>query len=77
MTTSATDYSALSLPAHVLVNLQPLGYWQMTPSHSASLPVALLGKDLIAQAKTGNGKPRRLPWHCWPISMRGALRCRL
>ncbi len=28
----------------------------MTPIQAASLPVALLGKDLIAQAKTGSGK---------------------
>ena len=28
----------------------------MTPIQAASLPAALLGKDLIAQAKTGSGK---------------------
>ena len=28
----------------------------MTPIQAASLPLALLGKDLIAQAKTGSGK---------------------
>ncbi|MEC5212868.1 ATP-independent RNA helicase DbpA [Polaromonas sp. CG_9.5] len=56
MTTSPTDFSALSLPAHVLANLTQLGYRQMTPIQAAALPVALLGKDLIAQAKTGSGK---------------------
>ncbi|MDB5741973.1 MAG: ATP-dependent helicase DbpA [Polaromonas sp.] len=56
MTTFPTNFSALSLPAHVLDNLQQLGYTQMTPIQAASLPVALLGKDLIAQAKTGSGK---------------------
>ena len=56
MTTSPTDFSALSLPAHVLANLTQLGYTQMTPIQAAALPVALLGKDLIAQAKTGSGK---------------------
>ena len=56
MTTSPTDFSALSLPARVLANLQLLGYLSMTPIQAASLPVALLGKDLIAQAKTGSGK---------------------
>jgi len=60
MTTSpaplANDFSALSLPAHVLANLTQLGYTSMTPIQAASLPLALLGKDLIAQAKTGSGK---------------------
>ena len=53
---SPSDFSALSLPAHVLANLQQLGYLSMTPIQAAALPVALLGKDLIAQAKTGSGK---------------------
>ncbi|WP_444814970.1 ATP-dependent RNA helicase DbpA [Variovorax brevis] len=40
----------------MLANLAQLGYVRMTPIQSASLPAALLGKDLIAQAKTGSGK---------------------
>ncbi len=40
----------------MLANLQRLGYVQMTPIQAASLPLALAGKDLIAQAKTGSGK---------------------
>lgn len=40
----------------MLANLTQLGYTAMTPIQAASLPVALLGKDLIAQAKTGSGK---------------------
>ncbi len=36
--------------------LQQLGYLTMTPIQAASLPVALAGHDLIAQAKTGSGK---------------------
>ncbi len=51
-----SDFATLSLPAHVLANLQQLGYLSMTPIQAAALPVALLGKDLIAQAKTGSGK---------------------
>ncbi len=51
-----TDFSTLPLPAHVLANLQALGYEHMTPIQAASLPLALAGKDLIAQAKTGSGK---------------------
>jgi ATP-independent RNA helicase DbpA len=37
-------------------NLQRLGYTAMTPIQAASLPLALAGKDLIAQARTGSGK---------------------
>jgi len=54
--TTSTDFASLSLPARVLANLTQLGYTQMTPIQAAALPVALLGKDLIAQAKTGSGK---------------------
>jgi ATP-independent RNA helicase DbpA len=40
----------------VLANLRQLGYLNMTPIQAASLPIALAGHDLIAQAKTGSGK---------------------
>ena len=53
---SPSDFASLSLPPHVLVNLTQLGYLSMTPIQAASLPPALLGKDIIAQAKTGSGK---------------------
>jgi len=53
---AGTDFSALPLPPAVLDNLQRLGYERMTPIQAASLPLALAGKDLIAQAKTGSGK---------------------
>jgi len=40
----------------MLANLKSLGYAQMTPIQASSLPAALDGRDLIAQAKTGSGK---------------------
>ena len=40
----------------MLANLEQLGYSSMTPIQAASLPIALGGHDLIAQAKTGSGK---------------------
>ncbi len=49
-------FAALALSPQMLANLTQLGYTQMTPIQAASLPPALLGKDLIAQAKTGSGK---------------------
>jgi ATP-independent RNA helicase DbpA len=39
-----------------LENLRRLGYLAMTPIQAASLPITLVGNDLIAQAKTGSGK---------------------
>jgi ATP-independent RNA helicase DbpA len=58
MTASAADtaFSRLPLAPAALENLQRLGYTAMTPIQAASLPLALAGKDLIAQAKTGSGK---------------------
>src|SRR4051812_24988943 len=54
--TSQLGFDTLSLPPATLENLQRLGYVEMTAIQAASLPPALLGKDLIAQAKTGSGK---------------------
>jgi ATP-dependent RNA helicase DbpA len=51
-----TPFSTLPLHPATLTNLERLGYLEMTPIQAASLPDALLGKDLIAQAKTGSGK---------------------
>lgn len=53
---AATDFATLPLSPAMLTNLAQLGYTQMTAIQAASLPAALLGKDLIAQAKTGSGK---------------------
>jgi ATP-independent RNA helicase DbpA len=51
-----TSFATLSLNPATLVNLERLGYLEMTAIQAASLPAALLGKDIIAQAKTGSGK---------------------
>jgi ATP-independent RNA helicase DbpA len=51
-----TDFATLPLPPAVISNLQRLGYERMTPIQAATLPLALAGKDLVAQAKTGSGK---------------------
>ncbi|MBA4256272.1 MAG: ATP-dependent RNA helicase DbpA [Polaromonas sp.] len=51
-----TAFSTLPLSPATLANLTTLGYTAMTPIQAASLPPALLGKDIIAQAKTGSGK---------------------
>ena len=56
MTTKARPFSELPLSQAALANLTQLGYAEMTPIQAASLPIALAGHDLIAQAKTGSGK---------------------
>ena len=50
------SFDRLPLAPSALANLRQLGYLQMTPIQAASLPPALAGQDLIAQAKTGSGK---------------------
>ncbi|WP_374404741.1 ATP-dependent RNA helicase DbpA [Niveibacterium sp.] len=49
-------FSDLPLPTATLANLTQLGYLTMTPIQAVTLPVALAGHDLLAQAKTGSGK---------------------
>ncbi|MHB8948423.1 MAG: ATP-dependent RNA helicase DbpA [Rhodoferax sp.] len=53
---STQRFESLPLNPATLVNLQQLGYLEMTPIQAAALPAALAGKDLIAQAETGSGK---------------------
>ena len=53
---ASTRFNDLPLSPAALANLERLGYLEMTAIQAASLPPALLGKDLIAQAKTGSGK---------------------
>ena len=49
-------FNELPLSPGLLATLQQLEYLTMTPIQAASLPVTLVGHDLIAQAKTGSGK---------------------
>jgi len=54
--TAGRSFNELPLSPGILATLQQLGYLTMTPIQAASLPIALAGHDLIAQAKTGSGK---------------------
>ena len=55
-TPTGAGFAELPLSAAMLANLDRLNYTVMTPIQAASLPPALEGRDLIAQAKTGSGK---------------------
>jgi ATP-independent RNA helicase DbpA len=50
------SFDTLPLSAAAQENLRRLGYLEMTAIQAASLPAALQGRDVIAQAKTGSGK---------------------
>ncbi|AKU11164.1 ATP-independent RNA helicase [Azoarcus sp. CIB] len=50
------SFGELPLSPALLATLEQLEYRTMTPIQAASLPLALAGHDLIAQAKTGSGK---------------------
>lgn len=49
-------FQSLELSRPVLKGLNALGYQKPTPIQSATIPIALLGKDIIAGAVTGSGK---------------------
>lgn len=51
-----SNFSSLSLSRPVLKGLGDLGYTSPSPIQSATIPIALLGKDIIAGAVTGSGK---------------------
>ncbi|MET4578487.1 ATP-dependent RNA helicase DbpA [Ottowia thiooxydans] len=53
---TSNSFDNLPLSPAAQENLRRLGYLEMTAIQAASLPAALQGKDLIAQAKTGSGK---------------------
>ncbi|CAI4045687.1 hypothetical protein SKDZ_12G0490 [Saccharomyces kudriavzevii ZP591] len=50
------NFNSLSLSRPVLKGLANLGYVMPSPIQSATIPIALLGKDIIAGAVTGSGK---------------------
>ena len=52
----ALSFSSLDLPEKVMAGIRDAGFVEMTPVQSRSLPMALEGKDVCAQAQTGTGK---------------------
>ena len=53
---SDTSFASLALSPALLSTLDSLGYHAMTPVQAQSLPPMLVGRDVMAQAKTGSGK---------------------
>lgn len=51
-----SKFQDLNLSRPVLKGLAALGYEKPSPIQSAAIPIALLGKDIVAGAVTGSGK---------------------
>jgi ATP-dependent RNA helicase RhlB len=49
-------FTELNLPAEVLIGVEAAGFTDLTPVQEESIPFALDGKDVAAQAQTGTGK---------------------
>ena len=49
-------FSELNLPPEVQIGVEAAGFTELTPVQEESIPFALDGKDVAAQAQTGTGK---------------------
>ena len=49
------SFSALSISAETLASLEAKGYEAPTPVQEETIPLALAGKDLVVQSRTGTG----------------------
>ena len=50
------DFKSLGLSVDLLSSLKKLGYEKPTPIQSESIPLALMGRDVLGCAQTGTGK---------------------
>lgn len=51
-----TTFQELQLSRPILKSIQSLSFTSPTPIQSSTIPIALLGKDIVAGAQTGSGK---------------------
>jgi ATP-dependent RNA helicase RhlB len=49
-------FSELNIPEQVMRGIAAVGFTELTPVQEESIPLALVGKDVAAQAQTGTGK---------------------
>jgi ATP-dependent RNA helicase RhlB len=49
-------FTELNIPAEVMRGIEAVGFTDLTPVQEESIPLALVGKDVAAQAQTGTGK---------------------
>ena len=55
-------FSTLGLSAALLQAIEDSGYTRPTPIQQQAIPAVLSGRDLLAAAQTGTGKPPALPY---------------
>ncbi|KAJ8522525.1 hypothetical protein ONZ45_g897 [Pleurotus djamor] len=55
-TSEASSFLSMNLSRPLLKAISALGYNKPTPIQAATIPVALLGKDVVGNAVTGSGK---------------------
>ncbi|NQE04908.1 putative ATP-dependent RNA helicase [ANME-1 cluster archaeon GoMg1] len=51
-----TKFNALNIRMDILQNIRSQGFEEMMPIQEMAIPLALKGRDIIGQAKTGTGK---------------------
>jgi len=56
MSSSLMKFTELDLPAEVMRGIEGVGFADLTPVQEESIPLALAGRDVAAQAQTGTGK---------------------
>jgi ATP-dependent RNA helicase DDX27 len=56
LATGANSFQAMSLSRPILKGLGAIGFSEPTPIQMKTIPVALLGKDIVGGAVTGSGK---------------------
>lgn len=54
--TVTTTFQELQLSRPILKSIQSMSFTSPTPIQSSTIPIALLGKDVVAGAQTGSGK---------------------
>jgi len=59
-----TNFNELSLDSRLLRAISKLGYTEATLVQENTIPLALAGKDILAQARTGSGKTAA---YCLPV----------
>ena len=55
-TTTTTTFAGLAVSAETLASLDAMGYQTPTAVQLEAIPLALAGKDLVVQSRTGTGK---------------------
>ncbi len=56
--TKGNDFEDYLLKRELLMGIYEKGFEKPSPIQEESIPIALTGRDILARAKNGTGKPR-------------------